>query len=174
MLKRMGQIELAIAALLLAAATLLVFVAAVMRFFGQPLIWSVDMAQLLFIWLCFIGATRAMRAKGHLGVDLLVRALPYRSRLTVETVVTLAVLVFLAVLAVEGTKLTWLNRQRIYGDSGLSYAFVTVAVPIGCVMLIGALLHNLADAWRRRDGRTLIYTPPDEDIVQPRQPGGEL
>ena len=52
-----------------------------MRFFGHPLIWSVDLAQLLFIWLCFIGATRAMRERGHLGVDFLVRPFPHRYRL---------------------------------------------------------------------------------------------
>lgn len=165
MLKRLGQIEFAIAALLLAGTTLLVFMAAVMRFFGQPLIWSVDMAQLLFIWLCFIGAARAMREKGHLGVDLLVRRVPYRHRLAVETAVTLLIIAFLAVLAVEGAKLTWLNRQRVFGDSGLSYAFVTVAVPVGCVMLCGALFHNLVQAWMRRDGETLIYTKPDDDIT---------
>ncbi|TYR33202.1 TRAP transporter small permease [Mesorhizobium microcysteis] len=165
MLRRLGQIEFAVAVVLLAGTTLLVFMAAVMRFFGQPLIWSVDMAQLLFIWLCFIGAARAMREKGHLGVDLLVRRAPYQHRLAVETAVTLLIVAFLAVLAVEGTKLTWLNRQRVFGDSGLSYAFVTVAVPVGCVMLCGALFHNLVQAWTRRDGETLIYTKPDDEIT---------
>lgn len=166
MLKRLGQVEFAVAAVLLAVTTFLVFTAAVMRFFGHPLIWSVDMAQLLFIWLCFIGATRAMREKGHLGVDLLVRALPHRHRLLVETAVTLVVLAFLIVLAVEGSKLTWLNRQRVYGDSGLSYAFVTIAVPVGCLMLSAALLHNLFGAWRSRDGKTLVYSRPDEETAE--------
>jgi hypothetical protein len=47
MLKRLGQIELAICVALLAIITGLVFVASVMRFFGYPLVWSVDLAQLL-------------------------------------------------------------------------------------------------------------------------------
>ena len=59
--KRLAKIELSICFALLAAITGLVFVAAIMRFFGRPLTWSVDMAQLLFIWLCMLGATRAMR-----------------------------------------------------------------------------------------------------------------
>ena len=46
---------------LLVFITGLVFVAAVMRFYGHPLVWSIDLAQLLFIWLCFLGASRAMR-----------------------------------------------------------------------------------------------------------------
>ena len=45
MLKRLGQIELAICIVLLAVITGLVFVAAITRFFGYPLVWSVDLAQ---------------------------------------------------------------------------------------------------------------------------------
>ena len=61
MLKWLARIEFAAACMLLAAIVALVFVAAIMRFFDHPLIWSVDLAQLLFIWLCFFGAARAMR-----------------------------------------------------------------------------------------------------------------
>jgi TRAP-type C4-dicarboxylate transport system permease small subunit len=159
MLKRLAHAESAVAVAILAAITGMIFAAAVMRFFGRPLIWSVDLAQLLFIWLCVLGATRAMREKAHIGVDVLVVHLPHRWRLAVEIAVTLLVLAFLTMLAVEGAKLTWLNRERTYGDSGLSYAFVTVAVPVGCLLLSGSLIGNLVAAWRRRgDGASLVYT----------------
>ncbi len=118
LLKRLAQIEFAVAALLLATIVLLVFSAAIMRFFGHPLIWSVDMAQLLFIWLCFFGATRAMRNKAHLGIDLLVRHLPRRARYWLEMALSVLFLIFLALLTVEGISLTLLNLPRQFGDSG--------------------------------------------------------
>jgi TRAP-type transport system small permease protein len=164
MLKRLGQIEYAIAGGILALITVMVFTAAVMRFFGHPLIWSIDMAQLLFIWLCFLGATRALREKGHLGVDVLVRHLPYRVRLVIETVITVIVIAFLVALAKEGADLTVLNRQRVYGDSGISYGFVTIAVPVGCLLLSSSLIYNAIIAWRARDGKTLIYSRRDFDV----------
>ncbi|WP_116654332.1 TRAP transporter small permease [Pelagibacterium sediminicola] len=163
MLKRLEQIEFAIAGGLLALITGLVFIAAIMRFFGHPLIWSMDMAQLLFIWLCFFGATRAVREKGHLGVDALIRHFPHTWRLVIETVITVIIIAFLIALTKEGANLTMLNRQRVYGDSGISYGFVTVAVPFGCLLLSGSLIYNVIDAWRRRDGKTLIYSRPDFD-----------
>jgi TRAP-type C4-dicarboxylate transport system permease small subunit len=166
MTRGLARIELAIAVSLLAVIVVLVFSAAIMRFFGHPLIWSVDVAQLLFIWLCFLGATRAMREKAHIGIDLFVRLLGHRARLAVEIAVSVVVLAFLALLAVEGYRLTLLNRQRLFGDSGLSYAFVTAAVPVGCVMLGTALLYNLVGAWRRRrDGRTLVYSRSEPGAV---------
>lgn len=155
----LGKIEFAVGITLLAIITVLVFIAAVMRTFGHPLIWSIDLAQLLFIWVCFIGATRAMRERSHLGVDLLVRYFKYEHRLYIETALTIVFIVFLSILAVEGWKLTMLNLERLFGDSGLTYAYVTIAVPVGSVMLSIALISNLISAWRKRvDGKTLIFS----------------
>jgi TRAP-type C4-dicarboxylate transport system permease small subunit len=167
MLKRLSQIELAICVLLLAAITGLVFVAALMRFFGHPLTWSVDMAQLLFIWLCMLGACRAMREKSHLGMEVLVKYLPYVSRLWVEMLCSAMILAFLAVLMVLGLQLGWLNRARIFGDSTLSYAWVTSAVPVGCALLAISLIFNMVRAWQGRAKGKLVYTRTAADKDAP-------
>lgn len=170
MLRRLAQLEFAISAILLAAIVLLVFLAAIGRSFGHPLIWSVDMAQLLFIWVCFFGATRAMRHKSHLGIDLIIRWLPHRYRLTLEVAVSLLILAFLTLLAVEGYKLALQNWERQFGDSGISYAWVTLAVPAGCVMIGIAMLRNLWLAWQQRgDGETLIYSRSGTDPEVPTE-----
>jgi TRAP-type C4-dicarboxylate transport system permease small subunit len=168
MLKRLAQIELAICVVLLAFITGLVFVAAVMRFYGRPLVWSVDMAQLLFIWLCFLGASRAMREKSHLGMEMVVKYLGYRPQLWLEMVCSAIVLAFLAVLVVEGIDLTLLNSERTFGDSGLSYAWVTAAVPAGCAIVGVSLACNMVDAWRRRQQGVLVYsrTAADKDAPE--------
>jgi TRAP-type C4-dicarboxylate transport system permease small subunit len=167
MFKRLSQIELAICVLLLAAITGLVFVAALMRFFGHPLTWSVDMAQLLFIWLCMLGACRAMREKSHLGMEVLVKYLPYVSRLWVEMLCSAMILAFLAVLMVLGLQLAWLNRARIFGDSTLSYAWVTSAVPVGCALLAISLTFNMVRAWQGRAKGKLVYTRTAADKDAP-------
>lgn len=155
----MAKIEFVLGAALLAIITLLVFIASVMRFFNHPLIWSVDLAQLLFIWLCFIGATKAMRERAHLGVDLIVRWFPHRIRLYIEMLLAVIIIVFMMLLAKEGYNLTLMNRERLFGDSGLSYAYVTIAVPVGCVFLTLSILTNAFEAWSERmKGRKLIFT----------------
>jgi len=160
----LGKIEFAVGAILLAIITVLVFIAAVMRFFGHPLIWSVDLAQLLFIWLCFIGATRAMRERVHLGVDYLVRLFPFGPRRLIETALALVFIGFLLLLAKEGYRLTMLNWQRIFGDSGLSYAWVTIAVPIGSILLSISILSNLIISWRSGpENQQLIFIRKSSD-----------
>lgn len=142
--------EFLAAKLLLAAIVVLVFLAAIGRSFGYPLIWSVDMAQLLFIWVCFLGANRAMRLKAHIGVDLFVRKLPRTPRWFIEIGLALLALAFLGALAVSGYRLTVLNWQRVYGDSGISYAWVTAAVPVGAALLAVTITINLVHALRTR------------------------
>lgn len=166
MLRRLAQLEFVVAATLLGAIVVLVFVAAVMRSVGYPVIWSVDMAQLLFIWLCMFGAVRALREKGHLGIDLLVRHLPHRFRLGLELLLSVLMVAFLVLLAWEGVQLARTNIQRQFADSGISYAWVTLAVPAGCVLLVIGLIYNASIAWRsRRDGQTLVYSRTDAEAA---------
>lgn len=171
MSNRIARIELFVGTLLLAIIVALVFVASVMRFAGRPIIWSVDLAQLLFIWLCFVGATRAMRERAHLGVDLIVRNFGYRQRLVIELALAVLFIAFMAVLAVEGYKLTMLNRERLFGDSGLSYAYVTIAVPVGCLFLTLAILANAAEALARGGAaRKLVFSRLDAGDEPYREP----
>ena len=161
------KLELLVGVALLAAIVGLVFIAAVMRFFGQPLIWSVDLAQLLFIWLCFLGANRALRRRLHLGIDLLVQTLDHGKRLALELGLALLVVVFLVVLAVEGVKLTLLNTERLFGDSGLPYALVTIAVPVGCAFLALTVVANALETLRRGGARRgLVFSRPAEETLE--------
>lgn len=162
-----AKLELIVGTALLMTIVVLVFIAAVMRFFGHPLIWSIDTAQLLFIWLCFVGATRTMRLRGHIGVDLLVRMLGHKYRLWIETAQAIMFIAMMAVLAVEGYRLAEANSERVFGYSGMSYGLVTLAVSAGCVTLSLAIIANLVDAWRNRaDGKTLIFSKTGNDPVQ--------
>jgi TRAP-type C4-dicarboxylate transport system permease small subunit len=143
--------EAALGKLLLCIIVILVFAAGILRWFDRPLIWSVDLAQLLFIWVSFIGANQALRKRVHIGMDLLVRPFPIRLRQVIEIALALLTLAFLLYMVLLGYRLTTLNLERVYGDSGISYAFVTSAVPIGCLLLAITLaghLFGLVRTWR--------------------------
>ncbi len=151
-----NRVEEIVANSLLAIITGLVFLAAIARTVGTPMIWSVDVAQLLFIWLCFLGANRAMRLKSHIGVDMLTKKLPRTSRWLLELALGVLTLAFLITLAISGYRLTALNWQRIYGDSGISYAWVTGAVPVGCFLMSITVISNMISAIRNH--RWVFYS----------------
>jgi len=64
-------------ALLLAGMVVLVFGNVVLRYaFNQGLTESEELSRLFFVWLIFLGAVVALRERGHIGVDTLLRRLP--------------------------------------------------------------------------------------------------
>ncbi len=167
MLSLLVRAEAAFGKLLLVIIVLLVFAAGLLRWFDHPLIWSVDLAQLLFLWVSFIGANQALRKRVHIGMDLLVRPLPPSIRSIIEIALALVTLAFLLTMAVMGYRLTMLNLQRVYGDSGISYAYVTGAVPVGCLLLAITLsghVWNLVRRWRSE--RVLVFSDPIRGEVE--------
>lgn len=160
-----ARIESILGRVLLAAMVGLVFIAGVTRWFGYPLVWSMDVAQLLFVWAAFLGADMAMRKKGLIAVDLFVRWVPAHIRVFIDLASGLLILAFLLALAKLGYDLVMLNREREFGDSGISYALVTAAVPIGCLLLATTLIGQLWTTARSIGRRpTLVFsaTRPEE------------
>jgi TRAP-type C4-dicarboxylate transport system permease small subunit len=129
----------------------LVFVAAVSRALGAPVLWAIDIAMLLFIWCAFLGADAAMRAHQHLIIDVVVRLFPRRAQRALLIMHWTIIVAFLLALVVLGTQLTLLNVQRPMGDTEISYAYVTAAVPVGSLLMAVTALAQLAAYWRNRE-----------------------
>jgi TRAP-type transport system small permease protein len=102
----------------------------------------------------------AMRKRGLIAVDLFVRWIPPRFRVYLDIATGLLILAFLLTLSTLGYKLVMLNLERQFGDSGISYAYVTAAVPIGCLLLAITLSGQILQALRTAMSTpVLIFTP---------------
>ena len=145
----MTRVEELIARTLLALLVLLVFVPAVTRTFNRPVIWSIEIAQLLFAWLAFLGANQAMRAGAHIGVDVLTRHLPPRVRKAVALFNLGLIAAFLAALLWYGIELTFVSVDRRFMTTNLSFAFATVAAPLGAALLLLTTVGRVAAMLRR-------------------------
>lgn len=55
------KVEEFLSSMLLLVVVLLVFFTAIGRWIGLPVAWSVNIAQLLFVWVIFLGASQALR-----------------------------------------------------------------------------------------------------------------
>ena len=131
------------------------------------------MAQLLFVWVTFIGADLALRRKAHIGMDLLVRPAPPQFRAALELVLAAVVVAFLGVLVVIGVELTLQNPERQFGDSGISYAFVTGAVPAGCLLLASTVCWRIGGmivGWKKspEGERAYVFTDEGHSEVEDR------
>jgi TRAP-type transport system small permease protein len=143
------RIEIGLGMLCFAATSLLVFVGAIARSFGVPLIWSIDVAQAAFVWACVIGADIALDRGAHIEIDIFIRRVPVAVRRGLAVLWWIAIAVFLATLVWYGVQLTRLNVERPMGDTDISYAWVTAAIPVGALLMLATTLRKL---WRGLNG----------------------
>jgi TRAP-type C4-dicarboxylate transport system permease small subunit len=124
---------------------------------SSPLIWAEEVCRYLLIWMCFLFAGAAFQRGEMAVIELVTAALPRRVRALVMVPAYIITAGFLGVLVYYGWGYAQQNRdQAIVGvdflwqsltgrDSGMSMAWVYLAVPVGCGILA---LHFLVSAGR--------------------------
>lgn len=142
-MRTLEKAEETLGVILFAGVCLLVLVGAVTRTIGSPLVWAVDIAQLLFAWAAVLGADVALKRWQHIEIDILVRAFPVALRRMLAIAWLVVIAVFLAALVWLGLDLTLLNLERELGDTPLSYGLVTGAVPAGAALMLVTVLTRL-------------------------------
>ena len=146
-MNHLDKIERIVCIGLLSAIVLLVFAAAVMRTVGLPIIWSVDIAQLLFAWLCMLGANQTLKHAQHATVDIVTQYLPVRWQQRLAGLTSLIMIGVLAVIVVYGIALFNLNPQRTLGSTPLPYRYVALALPVGAGLMLLTLLEQSWLKW---------------------------
>lgn len=153
MYDRITRLEEVLAMAFFAITTALVFIGAIARTIGLPLIWAIDIAQASFVWACVLGADLALRRNAHIEIDILVRTFSREARRILAIIFLVMIAVFLGTLVYLGIDLTLLNLERPLGDVGISYGFVTAAIPVGAFLMMATALRRL---WRGLRGQETL------------------
>jgi TRAP-type C4-dicarboxylate transport system permease small subunit len=138
-----GRAESLVGVVMMVVIVVMVFIGAVSRRFGQPIVWSVDLAQLLFIWVCMFGADAALKNKAHVGVDMITNMFPASAQRIITRATYVLCMAFLVFLVIYGVRLCMSNYLRMYATLKVSYSFGTAAVPIGSALMFLTLLEQL-------------------------------
>lgn len=144
--------EKIISEILLGAIIILVFAAAALRVIHKPIVWSVDFAQLLFVWVCFLGADLAMEKDKHIGVDLVTNRLPKNVQRNFRLISNLLAIAFLGIIAVYGTRLAIINVKDQFSGMEMSHSWATASAPVGCILMIRTLLKKTVGLFRASAG----------------------
>lgn len=150
-MKMYQRIEYACAALLLAAIVVLVGIASVTRAMGTPIIWSVEIAQLLFVWLCMLAADLAMQKKMHFGLLILLDNLNPNTRRIVE-IINMTVLILLLVFLLG---YAWHNmllmHPRLIGATQMHGSYIHASMVVGLALLLRTMVAQLIAYVRQKD-----------------------
>lgn len=128
--------ELFITKTALALITVLILAAAIARCLRHPIIWAVDASTFLFAWCVFLGGDIALRKDRLFCIVLLTEKLPQKAQLYLKVINYIIISVFLIGMIGYGSMLSYTTRLRTFqGIPGFSYSWVTISVPIGCLLM---------------------------------------
>ncbi len=138
--------------LLVGLIAAMVAVAVVFRYvFNAPLIFSFDLAVILFVWLVFLGLARAAHEGAHLSVDMLTALLPSRAAVIVEVTMRVLMIFIALFIAMHAYDLTTRTRMEI-ASMRMSMAWLYAAVPTGFTLFA---IYEAYALWRRAIGQPL-------------------
>ena len=139
----LGHITELTAALLVGAEIVILFTGVVARYvFNRPVIWSDELASILFLWLAMLGAVIAFRRGEHMRMTAVVGMLRPATRAALDVFATGAAFAFL--LAVIGPALEYAEDELFITTPALEIpnAWRAAALPIGiALMLVCAILR---------------------------------
>jgi TRAP-type C4-dicarboxylate transport system permease small subunit len=126
-----------VAGTFLVLMVLLIFAGGVARLVGHPQNWTTDAATCLFAWACFLCADIAWRRDSLMSIEIVVERLSGRTQRALRHVNYAIIIAFLLYGIVGGTYLSWVSRARSFqGIPEISYSWVTMAMPVGCLLLL--------------------------------------
>jgi TRAP-type C4-dicarboxylate transport system permease small subunit len=143
--RRLTQAVWLLAASLLAVLACIGLYQVVTRFvWNQPSPWSEELIGRLFVWCVMLGTVAAFRQGALVSVDVMLRLSSGAWRRFVRRLILVVTLFFLAALAWYGFDLAWRIRFQTFATLPLSIAWAYLAVPVGALFSILAVVaHHL-------------------------------
>jgi tripartite ATP-independent transporter DctM subunit len=125
-----------LAATLVAAEIVILFSGVVARYvLNHPLIWSDELASILFLWLAMLGAVIAFRRDEHMRMTAAIGSLPKPTRATFDLFATCAALAFLLLIAWPAYRYAQEETFITTPALGLNNAWRAAALPSGIALM---------------------------------------
>src|SRR5690348_7244007 len=141
--RALGTIVEIPAALLVVAEVVILFAGVVSRYvLHSPLIWSDELASILFLWLAMLGAVVAFRRSEHMRMTALVASAGPNLRAYLDIVATCAALAFLILIIHPGYEYAYEESFITTPALQISNTWRAAALPVGtCLMALFALFR---------------------------------
>lgn len=140
----LGHLVEAAAALLAAAEIGILFLGVVARFvFHRPIVWTDELASILFLWLAMLGAVIALQRGQHMRLTAVVAGMAPRWQGRAEALAVGASALFLLLIlqpAIEYASDEWYIETPALGWSNM---FRAGAIPVGVALMVASCLLHL-------------------------------
>ncbi|WP_353154222.1 TRAP transporter small permease [Pollutimonas bauzanensis] len=136
--------------LLILSAVAAAFYQVIARFILEsPADWSEAWTRAALIWTVMLGVALAFRQGAMLSVEMLHSKLGPRNKRWLEHVILFICVAFLGFMAWVGGQMTWRVRFQTMPSLEMSISWIYIAIPIGMVLAIVAVIAHWAEGPRQ-------------------------
>src|ERR1700742_3082404 len=138
------------AAPLVVAEIVVLFTGVMARYvFHAPLVWTDELASILFLWLAMLGSVIALQRSEHMRLTAVIGGLSAAGRARTEALAAAAVAVFLLMVVPSAWDYAWDQWFIETPALGMHDTFRSVAILVGAVlMVLTALSRLLMLSWK--------------------------
>ncbi len=97
---------------------------------NDPIVWSEELIQLIYVWICYMGWTIAERKDSHIRITSVCSALPMKAQKWLQAFNHILCIAFSVLMVVYGVRLVGAGAKRTAVSLALSYGIVYVMGPI--------------------------------------------
>ena len=112
---------------------------------GNPLVWSDELATIIFLWLAMLGSVVAYRRNEHIRLSVLVRRSSPRVRQILETISSVVAAIFVIELMPATLKFFKLEQNDVTPALGIAQSYVVLAIIVGLGLILVLALLRLSE-----------------------------
>ena len=115
---------------------------------NTPADWTEVLTRFALIWMVYVGAAVALRNGAMVSVDLMHRKLPAAMRGKLDLFIAAMVLSLLGLMLYWGVAIAWRVRFQNVAGLDISMGWAYLAIPVGALFAVIAVLAHLLDPLR--------------------------
>jgi tripartite ATP-independent transporter DctM subunit len=132
------------AAILVVLEVVVLFAGVVARYvFNRPLVWSDELATLLFLWLAMLGSVVALRRGEHMRLTAIVNRVPVAWRGALDTFTSIIVAVFVLEIILPAQRYFMDQASVTMPALDIPDSWRTAAIAVGAVLMMVVAIFRL-------------------------------
>lgn len=136
---------------LFAALVALVLIQVFTRTFHMSQTWIDEISKFVFVWLTYLGGSVTVSRGMNITFDLILESVKGKTFKVLFTLVNICTLIFLVAMLILGSQNAWANRVQTSTMTNVNMGLMNLAIPIGCVLMIGAQIEYYLRTLKERE-----------------------
>ena len=149
--KLIRRVADALIVVLFAALVMLVLIQVFTRTFHMSQTWIDEISKFVFVWLTYLGGSVTVSRGMNITFDLILESVKGKTFKILFTLVNICTLIFLVAMLVLGSQNAWANRVQTSTMTNVNMGLMNLAIPIGCVLMIGAQIEYYFRTLKERE-----------------------